>query len=102
MGYEVEITSPIEDVKEKLKHFYKLENTKYVRDDDTHYVYVQRQELTQAGRRRLTPTRRRLPANYDALRPAQQALTRRRLMNRQTSHIVVLKRLSEEIKELNP
>merc|ERR1711964_515080 len=100
--YEVEIKDPTAKDIVNLKTFYKSESTKYDEKDGTHYVYVQRQELENVTRRRLTPdTRRRLPEDYDTLRPAEQALARRRLMNPQTSHIVVLERLLEEINELN-
>merc|ERR1711964_118323 len=91
--YEVKIDAGADE--EQLKRFYKSENAKYVTANGTHYVYVQREELEAARRRRL-------PENYDALRPADQALVRRRLMNRQTSHIVVLERLLDDINEINP
>jgi len=98
--YEVEIKNPkVEEVK-KLQSFYKSENAKYAIGEDSHYVYVRREDLNKLRRRRLASvTRRRLPENYDALRPADQALIRRRLMNRQTSHIVVLEGLLDEINE---
>jgi len=46
-------------------------------------------------------SRRRLPANYASMRPSEQALTRRRLMNRPNSHVVVLEQLLGEINRLN-
>jgi len=99
--YEVEIATDADE--EKLKSFYKLENTKYVKTaNGTHYVYVQRQVLENVNRRRLaSAAHRRLPENYAALRPSEQALARRRLVSRPKSHIVVLERLLEEINELN-
>jgi len=102
--YEVEIKAAGEDVEAKLKSFYKLEKTKYAEKDGSHYVYVQRQELVAAqARRRLIPTAsRRLPQDYDDLCPANQALVRRRLMNPQTSHMVVLEGLLDAIDELHP
>jgi len=101
--YEVKIKNPLsDDYEENLKRFYKLESTKYVKKGGTHYVYVQRQELEIVNRRRLaSAAHRRLPENYAALRPSEQALARRRLVSRPKSHIVVLERLLEEINELN-
>merc|ERR1711964_475501 len=46
-------------------------------------------------------SRRRLPANYASMRLSEQALTRRRLMNRPNSHVVVLEQLLGEINRLN-
>merc|ERR1711964_754418 len=45
--------------------------------------------------------RRCLPASYASMRPSEQALTRRRLMNRPNSHVVVLEQLLGEINRLN-
>jgi len=96
--YEVELTGG--NFEDKLKAFYQKENIKYVEGEgDTHYIYVQRQELGNTRRRLASASRRRLPRNYAAPRPSEQALERRRLMNRSTSHVVVLEQLIDEIEE---
>jgi len=46
-------------------------------------------------------SRRRLASNYASMTPSEQALERRRLMNRPKSHIVVLEQLLKEINRLN-
>lgn len=45
--------------------------------------------------------RRRLPENYDSLRPSEQALARQSLINRPKTHVQVLEKLLEEINRLN-
>merc|ERR1711964_575273 len=54
-----------------------------------------------ASTRTESTDRRRLPANYASMRPSEQALARRRLMNRPNSHVVVLEQLLGEINRLN-
>merc|ERR1712000_208913 len=98
--YEVKITVSTDTDEAKLKLFYKSERKKY-RKSDTHYVYIQKKEITtvQTHRRLAFDTTRRLPENYDALCHSVQALARRRLMTRPKSHIGVLERLPETINE---
>merc|ERR1711964_95914 len=45
--------------------------------------------------------RRRLPAGYASMCPSEQALARRRLMSRPSSHLTVLEQLMGEISRLN-
>jgi len=56
-------------------------------------------------RRRLaaasTSSHRRLPAGYASMCPSEQALARRRLMSRPSSHLTVLEQLMGEISRLN-
>jgi len=96
--YEVKIAVTTDADAEKLAHFYKAESKRH-KKDDTHYVYVQRQELTAVRRRLASGSRHHLPETYDAPCPSERALVRRRLMSRPESHIVILERLLEEIKE---